>query len=175
MILTTEENAKKIDKAVFPGMQGGPLENVIAAKAVCYHEAMQPAFREYAAQVVKNAKVLSDELVSRGLRLVTGKTETHLILLDLTPKNITGKDAQISLEEAGIITNRNTIPNDPRSPFITSGLRIGTAALTTRGMKESEMKEIADMIVRVIENPQDQELKNKINNGVKELCKKFGM
>ncbi|MBU0533048.1 serine hydroxymethyltransferase [Candidatus Micrarchaeota archaeon] len=173
MILGPEENAKRIDKAVFPGTQGGPLENVICAKAVCFHEAMQPEFKGYAAQIVKNAKVLADELVASGLRLVAGKTETHLVLLDLTPKGITGKDAQMALEEAGIITNRNTIPFDTRSPFITSGLRIGTAATTTRGMKESEMKEIASMIVKVIENPNDSELKLKTRSNVEELCKRF--
>ncbi len=173
MIMCPEENAKKIDKAVFPGMQGGPLENVIAAKAVCFHEAMQPEFKDYAAQVVKNAKALAEELAANGLRLVAGKTETHLVLVDLTPKGVTGKDAQIALEEAGIITNRNTIPFETRSPFITSGLRLGTAALTTRGMKESEMKHAASMIVKVIENPNDSELKLKIRSEVTELCARF--
>ena len=173
MIMCPEENAKRIDKAVFPGMQGGPLEHCIAAKAVCFHEALQPEFKEYAAQVVKNAKVLADELSANGMRLVSGKTESHLILLDLTQKNITGKDAQVALEEAGIITNRNAIPFDTRSPFITSGLRMGTAALTTRGMKESEMKEIASMVAKVIENPTDSEIKTKIRSEVQELCRKF--
>jgi glycine hydroxymethyltransferase len=173
MILGPEENAKKIDKGVFPGMQGGPLEHCIAAKAVCFHEAMQPDFKEYAAQIIKNAKTLAEELVSSGLRLVAGKTETHLILVDLTPKGITGKDAQIALEEAGIIVNRNTIPFDPKSPFITSGIRLGTAALTTRGMKEDEMKNIAGMMVKVIENPNDSELKLKTMKDVQELCERF--
>ena len=173
MIMCPEENAKRIDKAVFPGMQGGPLEHCIAAKAVCFHEALQPEFKEYAAQVIKNAKVLADELSANGMRLVSGKTESHLILLDLTQKNITGKDAQVALEEAGIITNRNAIPFDTRSPFITSGLRMGTAALTTRGMKESEMKEIASMVAKVIENPTDSEIKTKIRSEVQELCRKF--
>ncbi len=173
MIMGPEGNAKTIDKGVFPGTQGGPLENVIAAKAVCFHEALQPEFREYATQIVKNAKALAEELVSHGLRLVAGKTETHLVLIDLTPKGITGKDAQAALEEAGIITNRNTIPFDTRSPFITSGLRIGTPALTTRGMKESEMKHIAQLMVKIIENPNDSELKLRIRSEVGELCKKF--
>lgn len=173
IIMGPEENAKKIDKAIFPGMQGGPLENVIAAKAVCFHEAMQPEFKEYAAQIVKNAKVLAEELVANGLRLVAGKTETHLVLVDLTPKGITGKDAQMALEESGIITNRNTIPFDTRSPFITSGLRLGTAAVTTRGMRESEMKEIASLIVKIIENPNDSELKLKTRSGIEELCNRF--
>jgi len=173
MIMCPEANAQRIDKAIFPGMQGGPLENVIAAKAVCYHEAMQPEFKTYAAQIVKNAKVLAEELSSKGLRLVAGKTETHLILLDLTAKGITGRDAQAALEEAGIIANRNTVPFDTRSPFVTSGLRLGTPALTTRGMKEGEMKQIADLIVKVIENPNDSALKLKVRGEVEEMCDKF--
>ena len=169
----SEENAKRIDKAVFPGMQGGPLENVIAAKAVCFHEAMQPSFKEYAAQVVKNAKALAEELASHRLRLVAGKTETHLMLVDLTEKGITGKDAQMVLEEAGIIVNRNTVPFDTKSPFVTSGLRLGTPAVTTRGMKESDMKMIGEMIAKVIDNPNDAELKLKIRGEIEEICKKF--
>ena len=173
MIMCPEKNAQTIDKAVFPGMQGGPLENVIAAKAVCFQEALQPQFKSYAAQIVKNAKVMADEFVSAGLRLVAGKTETHLILLDLTAKGITGKDAQAALEEAGIIANRNTIPFDTKSPFVTSGLRLGTPAITTRGMGEGEMKHIASMIVKVLENPNDTELKLKTRREVEELCEKF--
>ena len=173
IILGPEENAKKIDKGVFPGTQGGPLEHVIAAKAVCFHEGMKPEFKEYAAQIVKNAKVLAEELASLGLRLVAGRTDTHVLLVDLNPKGITGKDAQAALEEAGIITNRNTIPFDTRSPFVTSGLRVGTPALTTRGMMESEMKHIAQMMVKVIENPNDSELKLKTRGEVEELCRKF--
>ena len=173
MIMCPEANAQKIDKAVFPGMQGGPLEHCIAAKAVCFQEALQPEFRTYAAQVVKNAKALADDLASNGLRLVAGGTDSHLVLVDLTPKGITGKDAQMALEEAGVITNRNAIPFDPRPPFVTSGLRVGSAAMTTRGMKESEMKQVASMIVKVIENPNDSELKLKIRNEVTELCEKF--
>ncbi len=173
MIMCPEANAQRIDKAVFPGMQGGPLENVIAAKAVCFEEALQPSFKTYAAQIVKNARALSAELASGGLRLVAGGTETHLILVDLTPKGITGKDAQIALEESGIITNRNAIPYDPRPPFVTSGLRVGTAALTTRGMRESEMKQVAQMIVKVLEHPTDSELKLKARAEVEDLCAKF--
>ncbi|MEM4166012.1 MAG: serine hydroxymethyltransferase [Candidatus Bilamarchaeaceae archaeon] len=168
-----EEIGTKIDKAVFPGMQGGPLENVIAAKAVCFHEALQPSFKEYAKQIVKNAKALAEELQANGMRLVAGGTETHLILVDLTKKGISGKDAQIALEEAGIICNKNTIPFDTKSPFITSGLRFGTPALTTRGMKESEMKEIGKMIAKIIDNPNDSELKLKIRTEVEELCRNF--
>jgi glycine hydroxymethyltransferase len=173
LIMCKEEDKKKIDKAVFPGMQGGPLENVIAAKAVCFHEAMQPEFKEYATQIIKNAKVLGEELVSRGLRLVAGKTETHLLLIDLTKKGITGKDAQLALEEGGIIVNRNTIPYDPQSPFVTSGLRMGTAALTTRGMKEDDMKEIAGLISEIIDEPNNSELKLKTRGEVEELCNRF--
>jgi len=173
MILGPEENQKKIDKGVFPGTQGGPLEHVIAAKAVCFHEAMQPGFREYASQVIKNAKALADELAALGLRIVAGKTETHIILIDLTEKGISGKEAQAALEEAGIITNRNTIPFDTRSPFVTSGLRIGSAAMTTRGMKEEEMKHIAQTMIKIIENPNDSELKLKTRGEIEELCRKF--
>ncbi|MEW6036170.1 MAG: serine hydroxymethyltransferase [Candidatus Micrarchaeota archaeon] len=173
MIMCPEANAQKIDKAVFPGMQGGPLEHCIAGKAVCFQEALQPGFKDYAAQVVKNAKALAGTLSENGLRLVAGGTDTHLVLVDLTPKGITGKDAQMALEEAGVITNRNSIPNDPRPPFVTSGLRVGSAALTTRGMKEGEMKEVARMIVRVIEKPSDSELKLRVRNEVEELCARF--
>ena len=173
MIMCPEKNQQLVDKAVFPGMQGGPLENVIAGKAVCYHEALQPEFKDYAAQVVKNAKVLAEELVSSGMRIVAGKTQTHLILVDLTAKGITGKDAQLALEDAGIILNRNTIPFDKQSPFVTSGIRLGSAAMTTRGMKESEMKHTASLIARVIDNPNDSELKLKVRKEVEEMCGRF--
>ncbi len=173
MMMAPERNAQIMDKAVFPGTQGGPLEHVIAAKAVCYHEALQPEFRQYAAQVVKNAKVLADELVSSGLRLVAGKTETHLILMDMTPKGITGKEAQLALEEAGIIANRNMVPYDKQKPFVTSGMRFGSAALTTRGMKEGEMKHVASLIAKVLDSPNDAELKLKVRGEVEELCARF--
>jgi glycine hydroxymethyltransferase len=168
-----KEYAEKIDKAVFPGLQGGPIENAIAAKAVCFHEAMQPEFKEYARQIVKNAKVLADELAALGFRLVSGGTDTHLILIDLTSKGITGKEAQLALEQAGIICNKNTIPYDTQKPFITSGIRLGTPSITTRGMKESEMKEIAHMIAKVLEKPNDSELKLKIRKEAEELCSQF--
>lgn len=173
IILCNEENSKNIDKAIFPGMQGGPLEHCIAAKAVAFHEAMQPEFKRYAAQIVKNAKVLAESLAASGIRLVAGKTESHLVLLDLTPKGISGKDAQNALEETGIIANRNTIPFDTKSPFITSGIRLGTAALTTRGMKENEMMLVAELIAKVIGNPSDAELKLKVRKEVEELCNRF--
>ncbi len=175
MILCKEEYAQAIDKAVFPGLQGGPLENEIAGKAVCFGEALQPSFKDYAKQVIKNAKVLADELSAHGLRLVGGGTDTHLILVDCTPKNITGKDAQNALEEAGIICNRNSIPYDKQKPFITSGIRLGTPSLTTRGMKESEMKEVARLITKVLEHPNDAQVKESVRKQVQELCSKFKM
>ncbi|MCK4319629.1 serine hydroxymethyltransferase [Candidatus Micrarchaeota archaeon] len=170
IILTdNEENAKKINKAVFPGVQGGPLDHVIAAKAVCFYEALQPEFKDYARQVVKNAKVLAEELTSFGYRLVSGGTDNHLMLVDLTAKEITGKEAQHALEEVSIIVNRNTVPFDTRSPFITSGIRLGTPALTTRGLKEPEIKEVASLIHRTLKG----EDKEKIRGEVHELVGKF--
>ena len=173
MILCPEKNAQLVDKAVFPGMQGGPLENVIAGKAVCYHEALQPEFKDYAGQVVKNAKALAEELSAAGLRLVAGGTQTHLILVDLTLKGITGKDAQFALEEAGIILNRNTVPFDKLSPFVTSGIRLGSAALTTRGMRESEMKHVASLMMKVLNDPNDSDIKLGVRKEVEELCEQF--
>jgi glycine hydroxymethyltransferase len=173
LILCKEEYGKAIDKAVFPGMQGGPHEHIIAAKAVCFKEAATPEFSEYAKQIVKNAKKLSESLIEHGFRLVTGGTDNHLILIDLTNKGITGKEAQNSLDEAGITTNRNTIPFEPRSPFDPSGLRLGTPAITSRGMKESEMEQVAGWINRVIENHEDSSLKEKIREEIREFCKEF--
>jgi glycine hydroxymethyltransferase len=170
-ILCKEKYAKDIDKAVFPGMQGGPLMHVIAGKAVCFGEALKDDFKDYAAQIVKNAKVLAEELTKYGFRLVSGGTDNHLILLDLTNKDITGKDAEKLLDTVGITVNKNTIPFETKSPFITSGIRIGTAAVTTRGFKEEQMKVIAEYINETIEN-KDKDLtylKEKVN----ELCKKF--
>ncbi len=164
------ELPKKIDKAVFPGLQGGPHENAIAAIAVCLKEASAPAFKKYAAQIVKNAKVLAEELKKYGFNLVSGGTENHLMIIDLRSKNITGADAQNLLESAGMSTNKNSIPFDPAGPFKPSGLRLGTAAITTRGMKEKEMKMIAGWINEVIANPN---LAKKIAQEVKKLCKKF--
>ena len=146
------ENMKdfKFDKAVFPGIQGGPLEHVIAAKAVCFLEALQPSFAEYAAQIIRNAKALSEGLMSRGLSIVTGGTDTHLMLLDLTKEEITGKELEMWLDEAHITANKNTIPTEQRSPFVTSGLRLGTPAVTTRGLVEADMDRIAEAIVTVV-------------------------
>ncbi|OGZ65235.1 MAG: serine hydroxymethyltransferase [Candidatus Staskawiczbacteria bacterium RIFCSPHIGHO2_02_FULL_43_16] len=162
--------AKKIDKAVFPGLQGGPHENAIAAIAVCLKEAAAPAFKTYAKQIVKNAKTLAEELKRHDFSLVSGGTENHLLLIDLRNKNITGADAQNLLESAGMSTNKNSIPYDPAGPFKPSGLRLGTPAITTRGMKEKEMKLIAGWINEVISNPASAK---KVAQEVKKLCKKF--
>ncbi len=165
-----QELPKKIDKAVFPGLQGGPHENAIAAIAVCLKEASAPAFKKYAAQIVKNAKALADELKKYNFTLVSGGTENHLLLIDLRNKNITGADAQNLLESVGITINKNTIPYDPAPPFKPSGIRMGTPAITTRGMKEKEMKQIAAWINEVISNPKSAK---KVLKEVKKLCKKF--
>ncbi len=165
IILTdNEEHAKRINKAVFPGVQGGPLDHVIAAKAVCFYEALQPEFKEYARQIIKNAKVLAEELTSLGYRLVSGGTDNHLMLIDLTAKEITGKEAQHALEEVSIIVNRNTVPFDTRSPFITSGIRLGTPALTTRGLKEPEIKEVASLIHRTLQGGDKEKIREEVHN-----------
>jgi glycine hydroxymethyltransferase len=169
-ILCKAEYAKLIDKAIFPGIQGGPLMHVIAAKAVAFGEALQDSFKDYQVQVVKNAKALAQGLIEKNFRLVSGGTDNHLILIDVRNKNLNGKTAERMLNDIGIATNKNTIPYDPESPFITSGIRIGTAAMTTRGMKESEMFEIAELISDTLENKSDLE---KIKKRVYELCDKF--
>lgn len=175
LILCKEEWSKKINSAIFPGIQGGPLEHVIAAKAVAFKEAMQPEFTNYIKQVLKNAKVLAEVLKQRGLQLVTNGTENHLILIDLSTHSskLTGKEAEELLGQGHITVNKNTVPNEKLSPFVTSGLRIGSPALTTRGMKEKEMKIIANFIVDLIENPKDVKKINDIKNQIEELCKKF--
>ncbi len=172
-ILSKERHAKALDKALFPGIQGGPFEHSIAAKAVCFGEAMKPEFKEYAHQVVKNAKALSNELLGLGYDLVSGGTDNHLMLLDLTRKNVSGKEAQDALEKAGIIVNKNMVPKDMRSPFITSGLRIGTPMMTTRGMKEGEMKDVARLIDKVLGNISDHGAAAKVKAEVEELCDRF--
>lgn len=162
-ILCKEEYAKKIDKAVFPGMQGGPLMHVIASKAVCFKEVMQPAFKDYIVQVKKNAKALAKKLEEGGIRLVSGGTDNHLLLLDVTTLNLTGKEAEALLTEVNITTNKNTIPKETQSPFVTSGVRMGTAALTTRGMKEQEMELIGQMIVDTLKkSTPPEEIKQKV-------------
>ncbi len=171
MILCKEEFAKQIDKAVFPGTQGGPLMHIIAAKAVALGEALTDEFKEYQKQVVKNAAVLADELTKRGVDIVSGGTDNHLMLLDLRSKGITGKELEHRLDEVRITANKNTIPNDPQSPFVTSGLRIGTPAVTTRGFKEPEMKLIAGWISDIINDFDGN--KDRVLNEVQTLCEKF--
>lgn len=172
-ILCREKYAKSIDKAVFPFSQGGPLMHIIAAKAVAFYEALQPPFKKYIEQVLKNASALGERMVKHGLRLVSGGTDTHLMLVDLTPFGITGRAAQTALEEAGITVNKNMIPFDTRKPMEASGIRIGTPALTTRGMKEDEMKTIGDWIARVLRSPDDERAKAEVRGQVAELCSQF--
>jgi len=174
MILCKDaEFGKQFNKAIFPGIQGGPLMHVIAAKAVALGEALQPSFKDYAKQVIKNAAVLADELTKDGFRIVTGGTDNHLMLVDLTSKNLTGKEAQNLLDEVNITVNKNTIPFEPRSPFVTSGIRLGSPALTTRGFKEDDMKEVADIIALVLDNPEDGSVKDQARTRVAALCKKY--
>lgn len=170
-ILCKEKYAKEIDKSIFPGMQGGPLMHVIAAKAICFEEALRPEFKTYINQVVANARVLGEELTKFGFRLVSGGTDNHLLLVDLTNKGITGKDAEKLLDEAKITVNKNTIPFETLSPFVTSGIRIGTGAVTTRGFKEAEMKEIASLMNHVIEN-RGQDIEE-VRRKVKDICCKY--
>ena len=168
-----EELGKKINKAVFPGIQGGPLMHVIAAKAVALGEALQPSFKEYGAQVVKNAAALADELTKLGYRIVSGGTDTHVMLVDLTNKDVTGKEAQTLLDEVNITANRNTIPFEPRSPFVTSGIRLGSPALTTRGFREEDMREVARIIAHVLDAPTDESHRAEARRRVDALCKKY--
>jgi RpiB/LacA/LacB family sugar-phosphate isomerase len=173
LILCREKFAKEIDSNIFPGIQGGPLEHVIAAKAVCFHEALQPSFKNYQEQIVKNSKALADGMKRNGYRLVSGGTDNHLMLVDVGAKNLTGKDCQIALDEAGITTNKNTIPFETRSPFQASGIRLGTPAVTTRGMKETEMAAIADMISEVLLDIKSADAAHKVRARVRELTAKF--
>ena len=174
-ILTTDEHSAAIDKAVFPGQQGGPQEHAIAAKAVAFAEAATDDFRDYAAQIVANAAALAEALAGHGFRLVSGGTDNHLLLVDLQPfdDELTGKDAQIVLDEAGITLNRNSIPDDPRSPFVTSGIRIGTPAVTTQGMKEREMAEIGRLIADTLRGRNDPDRIAAIRDEVRQLCLPF--
>lgn len=168
LILCKEKYAKALDKNIFPGIQGGPLMHTIAAKAVCFKEALQPEFKEYIDRVVKNCKVLAEELVKYDFKLVSNGSDNHLILIDLNNKDITGKDAEKRLDSIGITVNKNTVPNETKSPFVTSGIRIGTAAVTTRGFDEEDMKEVAALINDAIEN-KDEDLSS-LKNRVKALC-----
>ncbi|NLM98335.1 MAG: serine hydroxymethyltransferase [Halanaerobiaceae bacterium] len=173
MIICKEEYGKAIDKAIFPGVQGGPLMHIIAAKAVTFKEAHSPEFKEYQKQVINNARVLADELKNYGFRLVSGGTDNHLMLLDLTNKGITGKDAESALDKVGITVNKNTIPFETKSPFVTSGIRIGTPAVTTRGMKEEEMKLIARYITETIDNIDNDDKLLEIREEVYQLTSSF--
>ncbi|MCX8069080.1 MAG: serine hydroxymethyltransferase, partial [Thermodesulfovibrionales bacterium] len=173
MIMCKAEYAKLIDKAIFPGIQGGPLAHVIAAKAVAFKEALEPNFREYQKMVVQNAKALCDGLINRGFKIFSGGTDNHLMLVDLSNKNITGKDAEESLDKAGITVNKNAIPYDTKPPAITSGIRLGTPSVTTRGFTEKEMDEIAEIIYQVISNPQDEKVIKTMRTKTTSLCNGF--
>lgn len=171
MILCKEKYAKAIDKAIFPGTQGGPLMHIIAAKAVCFGEALKPEFKEYGKQIVKNCKALADGLVKRGCKLVSGGTDNHVLLMDLRDTGVTGKELEARLDDCYITVNKNTIPNEPLSPFVTSGVRIGTAAVTTRGLKEEDCDKIAEYITLVLNDYEGN--KDKVRAGVEEICKKY--
>jgi glycine hydroxymethyltransferase len=173
MILCREEMGKKLNSSVFPGMQGGPLMHVIAAKAVALKEAMQPEFKTYQGQVVKNAAAMADEFIKLGFKLVSGGTDNHLMLMDLSETDITGKDGQIWLDDAWITVNKNTVPNETRSPFVTSGIRIGTPAVTTRGMKEAEVRNIAGKIARILNAKGNPDVIEEVRREVGELTSKF--
>lgn len=173
MILTKEKYAKKIDSSVFPGMQGGPLMHVIAAKATAFKEALEPSFKDYSAQIIKNSQAFAESLEAEGIRLVSGGTDNHLLLLDVRTLNLTGKDAEKILDDIGITTNKNTIPFDPEGPFTTSGVRVGTAAVTTRGFKEAELKEVGAIIAFTLRNHQDEAKMEEAKQRVKALTDRF--
>jgi glycine hydroxymethyltransferase len=173
LILSTEEHAKAIDKQIFPGIQGGPLMHVIAAKAVAFAEALRPDFSDYSGRVIANARALAEGLMERGFDLVSGGTDNHLLLVDMRNKGVTGKVAEKALDHAGITVNKNTVPGETESPFVTSGVRIGTPALTTRGLGEAEMREIAGFIDRVIAAPADEAVAQQVLGDVRELCGRF--
>jgi glycine hydroxymethyltransferase len=175
LILCKEEHAKAIDKSVFPGTQGGPLMHIIAAKAVAFREALQPDFKSYQHQIVANARALAEGLLEHGFFLVSGGTDNHLLLVDLrkSHEELTGKEAEKALELAGITVNKNTVPGETRSPFVTSGLRIGTSAVTTRGLREADMRQIADWIAKVLADPTDQDLIRGVRGSIDEMCQAF--
>lgn len=175
LILCKEKYAKQIDKAIFPGVQGGPLMHVIAAKAVALGEALKPEFKEYAKQIIVNCQALAEGLIVEGFRLVSGGTDNHLLLVDVRGQKMTGKTAEHLLDEVGVTCNKNTIPFDPESPFVTSGIRLGTAAVTTRGFKEADMKEVAAIIGLVLNNPEDAEKQAEAAQRVAALCAKYPM
>jgi glycine hydroxymethyltransferase len=173
MIMCKAEYAKAIDKMIFPGIQGGPLVHVIAAKAVAFKEALTPEFKEYQKRVIKNAQRLADELIKRGFKIISGGTDNHLMLVDLTNKGITGKEAEESLDKAGITVNKNSIPYDERPPAVTSGMRLGTPSVTTRGLGETEMEEIADIINEVLNNNADDARLERLRKRSEDICKRF--
>jgi len=173
IILMKSEHEKAINSAMFPGLQGGPLMHVIAAKAVAFKEALEPGFKDYQKQVISNAQALANALIERGLRIVSGKTESHVMLVDLRAKKITGKEAEIALGAAHITVNKNAIPNDPEKPFVTSGVRLGSPAMTTRGFKEAEAKEVGRLIADVLDKPQDPANLTKVKEQVNALTKRF--
>jgi len=172
-ILAKEEHAKALNSMVFPGIQGGPLMHVIAAKAVAFLEALKPSFKEYQQQVVKNAQAMAQQFIQRGYRVISGRTESHVFLVDLRGQKLTGKEADRLLGEAHITVNKNSIPNDPESPFVTSGIRIGTPAITTRGLKEKDAIEVVNFIADVLDNPGNEEVSLKVKTQVSEMMKKF--
>lgn len=173
LILTSNEWGAKIDKAVFPGLQGGPLMHVIAAKAVAFHEALQPSFQTYQQQIVTNAQALAESLISQDLKLVSDGTDNHLMMLDLRPLNQTGKALEKALGDVHITVNKNTVPNDPQSPFVTSGLRIGTPAVTTRGMGPNEMEQIGRLLAQMVYQPDDEQVRSQVRQSVQAVCKAF--
>ena len=173
VLCSTKDKAKKVNSKIFPGIQGGPLEHIIAGKAVAFAEALHPSFKGYARQIVKNAKTLEQVFHKENLQMVTGGTDNHLLLLDLSDREITGKTAEVMLEKAGLTVNKNTVPGEKRSPFITSGIRLGTPALTTRGMKEREMEQIGSWITQIIKDIHNESLVERIREEVKELCSHF--
>ena len=173
LVLCQGDFAKRVDKIVFPGMQGGPLEHAIAAKAVAFHEALQPSFQEYGARVVRNAQVLAETLTDAGLRIVTGGTDTHLMLADLTTTALDGKRAQALLDDVHITTNKNAIPHDPRPPMVTSGLRLGSPAVTTRGFGEAEMRQVGTLVARTLANPSDVAVHDEVRAAVAALTSRF--
>ena len=173
MIFCRPNLEKQINMAVFPGIQGGPLMHVIAAKAVAFGEALKPEYKEYQQQVIKNAAAMADALTKRGLRIVSGRTESHVMLVDLRSKNITGKEAETVLHEVGITVNKNSIPNDPQKPFVTSGIRLGSPAMTTRGFKENEAIEVANLIADVLDAPKNEQVLANVKERVASLVARF--
>jgi len=173
MIMCKKKYASLIDRNIFPGIQGGPLMHVIAAKAVAFKEALTPEFKEYQAQIVKNARALAAGLMRRGFKIVSGGTDTHLMLVDLRNKRLTGDVAEKVLDQAGITVNKNSIPHDPEKPFVTSGIRLGTPALTTRGMKEEDMEKIAELMTEALEHRDDEDYLANLRKEVGKLTKKF--